>query len=126
MPADVQTSFESPQVEARSTLIFVGGFVVFVGVSLVLLRTFFVAWIVHEPTPSPRQTPEPRLETYSGQTRAAVDRREDRMASGFAWIDRAGGRVRIPVARAMAIIAARGSSAYDPPAPQSKPASAPP
>ena len=127
MAPDLRTSFESPQVEARAPVIYVGGFIAFVGVSLVLLRVFLIDWAANRPAPPPRPAPEPRLETHSGQTLAAIERAEREKASAYAWVDRSNGRVRIPIARALQLILARGSSAYEPlPQPKPQSPSAPP
>ena len=52
-------------------------------------------------------TPEPLLQTNPGQHLATMRRAEDSLLQGYAWIDRQSGTVRIPIARAMDLIAAQ-------------------
>lgn len=53
--------------------------------------------------------PTPRLQTDDGdQDTADMHAREDLLLENYSWIDRAQGRVRIPVSQAMQIIAQRG------------------
>ena len=69
------------------------------------------------PTPAafhPAEFPPPRLQSDPvGELRDYQAAQQARL-TGYAWADRERGLVHIPVARAMAMIAARGSGAYDP------------
>ncbi|UFN46926.1 hypothetical protein LPC08_12885 [Roseomonas sp. OT10] len=64
--------------------------------------------------PRPAVVPPPRLEARSAETRDAMAPEQRAQVEGYAWQDRARGLVRIPVARAMAILAARGDAAWAP------------
>jgi hypothetical protein len=55
------------------------------------------------PTP-----PAPRLETTSGEERGRINAAEEALLSQYAWVDRERGVVRIPIDRALDLIAARG------------------
>jgi hypothetical protein len=56
-----------------------------------------------------QQFPTPRLETDDGnQDLADLHEREDLLLSYYSWIDRSKGTVRIPIERAMELIAQRG------------------
>jgi hypothetical protein len=55
------------------------------------------------PTP-----PQPSLEVDSGALLGELRAAEDALLDGYGWIDREQGRVRIPIERAMQIIAERG------------------
>ena len=55
------------------------------------------------PTP-----PQPSLEVDSGALLGELRTAEDALLDGYGWIDREQGRVRIPIERAMQIIAERG------------------
>jgi hypothetical protein len=53
--------------------------------------------------------PTPRLQTDDGnQEIAEMHAREDLVLDNYSWIDRSSGKVRIPIARAMQIIAEHG------------------
>jgi hypothetical protein len=53
--------------------------------------------------------PTPRLQTDDGmQDLADLHTREDLLLDNYSWADREHGKVRIPIARAMALIAQRG------------------
>ena len=53
-------------------------------------------------------TPEPRLLVTPGQELKALRAAEDSMLKSYAWVDRKNGIVRIPVDRAIEILAQRG------------------
>lgn len=50
----------------------------------------------------------PPLEIHEGAGRAALDAAARQRLDGYAWVDRAAGRVRIPIDRAMQVLAERG------------------
>jgi hypothetical protein len=53
--------------------------------------------------------PEPRVQTDDGnQDIADLHRREDLLLEHYSWVDRSQGKVRIPIERAMELIAQRG------------------
>ena len=53
--------------------------------------------------------PTPRLQTDDGnQEIAEMHTREDLLLDNYSWIDRSSGKVRIPITRAMQIIAEHG------------------
>ncbi|MFN2387580.1 MAG: hypothetical protein ABR576_15080 [Thermoanaerobaculia bacterium] len=52
--------------------------------------------------------PEPRLERFPFATRESLRREEDSRLLGYGWVDRGSGVVRIPIERAMDLIAVRG------------------
>jgi hypothetical protein len=54
-----------------------------------------------------RQTPpSPRLQENPGRDLEALRARDQALLDGYAWVDRPSGRVRIPVERAMGLLAA--------------------
>jgi hypothetical protein len=57
--------------------------------------------------------PEPRLEVSPPANLAQVRAREKLELEGYAWIDRSAGQVRIPVVRAMQLLAERGLPVLD-------------
>ncbi|HJW14214.1 MAG TPA: hypothetical protein VJ776_05940 [Thermoanaerobaculia bacterium] len=55
-----------------------------------------------------RTPPEPRLEPQPLLPRQRLRAEEDTVLKSYAWVDRPGGIVRIPIDRAMELIAERG------------------
>jgi hypothetical protein len=58
---------------------------------------------------APREPPEPRLQANPAADLAALRASEEARLHGYAWVDRAAGRVRIPIERAMALLATDGT-----------------
>ncbi len=58
--------------------------------------------------PAAVQTPEPRLEPIIGQTLAEVRKHENEVLGSYGWVDRSGGVVRIPIERALELVAREG------------------
>lgn len=56
----------------------------------------------------PRIPPEPRLQSTPVKDLAAIRAEEDAVLNGYAWVDKEKGIVRIPVDRAIDILAQRG------------------
>ena len=52
--------------------------------------------------------PQPRLEASPQGDRIAIEAQAKARLEGYAWTDRAAGRVRIPIQRAMKIVADQG------------------
>jgi hypothetical protein len=52
--------------------------------------------------------PQPRLEVKPRDSLAALHAREDELLRSYGWTNRAHGVVRIPIDRAMALLAQRG------------------
>ena len=55
-----------------------------------------------------RLPPAPRLQVNPARDMAELRRAEDRVLKGYGWVDEAAGIARIPIDRAMAIVAERG------------------
>lgn len=70
------------------------------------------ALAARRPVEAPRNPeklfPEPRLERFPFATRESLRREEDARLSGYGWVDRGTGVVRIPIDRAMDLIVQRG------------------
>ena len=63
----------------------------------------------------PAAHPAPRLQTDPAADLRAFRKQQAQELEGYAWVDRERGLVRIPLDRAMGLIAGRGDAAYDPP-----------
>jgi len=59
---------------------------------------------------SAKAFPAPQLQLAPRQDLAEFRAREDRILHSYGWIDQTGGVVRIPISRAMELLAARGLS----------------
>ena len=87
-----------------------------------LVRWTFVADLAHDAAQSPpanpltvtygRQLPpEPRLQTHPIRDLRELRAAEDAVLNSYGWVDRKAGIVRIPIARAMELLAKRGVTA---------------
>lgn len=84
---------------------FFGGFAVVIALGWLLWRLSFPVpngGIVAIP-------PEPRLQPHPTLDLAVERRRETATLDGYAWVDRRAGIARIPIARAMQILADKGA-----------------
>jgi len=101
------------------------GLVALVVVSLVLVRVLFGYLAVREaetsPPPNPlaqsfgRQVPpEPRLQPHPLQDLQTLRAQEEALLTSYGWVDRKAGIVRIPVQRALELLAQRGLPARQP------------
>ena len=61
----------------------------------------------------PQLPPEPRLQISPSEDWAEMLRREQAVLNSYAWVDRSRCIVRIPIERAMELIAQRGLPAAD-------------
>jgi len=95
------------------------GMAVVTALVFVLMRWTYVSYFAREAAESPAANPlsssygrhlppEPRLQTHPVQDLAALHTAEDAVLNSYGWIDRQAGIVRIPIARAMELLAQRG------------------
>lgn len=117
---------EAPEVDNRVVIALVGGFVLFVAVSMTAIFLYLKADAPGAlkrpaeqqfPQPALQKAPQNDLQKFEDQQRAAL--------SGFGWVDQRQGIAKIPIQDAMRFILARGEHAYDPlqpPAPAAAPA----
>jgi hypothetical protein len=104
--------------EFSTTPIVVGGVLLalVVGLAVVVATWFQASWVgqplsLSQPpglaTPAlPPPPPEPRLEAEPGQQLRQVRAAEDQVLTSTAWVDRQAGIVRIPIDRALDLLAA--------------------
>lgn len=115
---------EPMDLSLRAVLWTTGGTAAFL---LASLAGLYVFWrLAQEPRsfPLPRQFGPPALQSDTAGDLRDFMARQRAALEGFAWVDRERGRVRIPVERAMAILAARGQAGWDPLQPAPQPAKA--
>ena len=82
-------------------------------VSYALFHYFYIAESRARPRPSPlsfsaEPAPEPRLSVDPGAELSAMRTEEDQALKNYGWIDREKGIVRIPIDRAIAVLAQKG------------------
>jgi hypothetical protein len=117
---------ESPAVSARAVLGASLGFLVFVILAMAGLRIFYLATVSGPIYRPPRPQTAPGVQADSPDDVARVVREQRAKLAGYDWSDRQKGVIRIPIERAMALIAARGMHGYDPLEPPPPAADAPP
>jgi hypothetical protein len=107
--------YEPSDVSVRAVLLVAVGIVVSVGLSALVLGAMLGLFeAARTPAPvSPLEQvelvpPAPRLEVRPLETLEQIRRREHALLEGYGWVDRERGLVRIPIERAMAILAERG------------------
>jgi hypothetical protein len=81
-----------------------------VGIVL-LMYALAHTWLRTTSPPIGTVPPQPRLQADPATDLAAERRREEGMLEGYAWVDRGRGVARIPVRRAMEILARDSGSA---------------
>src|SRR3989442_11068116 len=81
------------------------------------------------PRPLPQVEPEPPADLgarFAAQNLAAFRAQEDALLGSYGWVDKDLGRVRIPLAEAMRIVAERGLPSFLPTPPPAPAPTAPP
>ena len=110
-----ERGYEPSDIEVRRVLWIGVTFVVVVSLSAVLLGG--LVWLFEAASPpalvSPLEReelvpPAPRLEALPMETLEQVRGRENDLLRTYGWVDREAGIARIPIDRAMAILAERG------------------
>jgi hypothetical protein len=108
---------EVSDVQVRSIATFAVGLVILTGVVLLLTGWLFKHFAARQAEldvpASPlavtqEMPPEPRLEVVLDQVLREVRADEDVLLHGYGWVDRQAGIVRIPIDRAMTLLAERG------------------
>lgn len=111
---EAEAPLEAPDVTTWPVLLSVLGFFAFVAAALVALRIYY-NWDVHGPVVTPpRPYPEPRLQADPTADLRRFEAGQRARLTDYAWVDRTQGLVRIPIERAMALIAAQGAEGYAP------------
>jgi hypothetical protein len=107
---------ESQRLATRPiTLIGVGtGAALLLSLGALLLFFRMLAGDPRQGFPATERFPQPRLQSDPAADLRALQARQGAQLEGYAWVDRDRGLVRVPVERAMEVIAGRGSGAYGP------------
>lgn len=106
---------EKPEVDSRVVIATVGGFVLFVAVSMTAIFLYLKADAPGAlKRPNEQQFPQPALQKAPQNDLQKFEERQRAALSGFGWADKSQGLARIPIEDAMRLIVARGEHAYDP------------
>jgi hypothetical protein len=113
---DLQPGYELSDLKARNIALFAAALAI--TIALVLLVSYWLfefaaqqAEKEHLPSPlaSTREpTPEPRLQFHAPKELQEMRAAEDALLKNYGWIDQKAGIVRIPVDRAIELLAKRG------------------
>jgi hypothetical protein len=119
--------YEQTDVKPRGIVIFLIGLAIVVALSLVAMRFLFDAVVAREVRRDARATqaaapaasadripPEPRLQTAVRSDLDALRAHEDSVLTRYGWVSREAGVVRIPIDRAIELLAERGLPARAP------------
>jgi hypothetical protein len=113
---------ETIATSTRALWLFIAGMAMFIALSAFGLAGLY-RWFAASPgTPEPatplvperQQPPPPRLQTSPHRDIESFRAAEDRALSSYGWVDRNLGVVRIPIDRAIDIVAQRGLPARAP------------
>lgn len=105
---------EAPAVATRAVMLTATGFLVFVGISLVVLRIYFGERINQAVFVPPTSFAKPRLQTNDAGDLARLQADQRDRLNRYTWVDRAKGIATIPIEEAMKRVVARGADAYGP------------
>ena len=126
-PASVEAGHELQDLTPRQGAIALGALIVAVFLLVVVITVFEVLVVgpqghylpiapVVAKQPNVQPPPAPRLETANGQVLEQLHAQEDKLLNNYTWIDQGAGTVRIPIDRAIELIAQRGLPVQAPPA----------
>ncbi|MFQ5983182.1 MAG: hypothetical protein ACE5KS_07400 [Woeseiaceae bacterium] len=120
--ANAARGHETRDLSIRPIAMFGVGLAVVTGVVLLLMGVMFAYFSSIEQKldvpPSPlaetrRPTPEPRLQVDPAEDLKQMRAEEDAALNNYAWVDRQTGIVRIPIDRAIELLAERGLPTRD-------------
>jgi hypothetical protein len=106
--------FEAPGVRTRPVLLFALAAVALVVASIWMLAGVYQWQVPNRVLPPPEVFPLPRVQTHQAEQREQIEAEQRRRLTGYHWEDRNKGLLRIPIERAMQLIAQRGADAYAP------------
>jgi hypothetical protein len=105
------TRTEPEGVSARPVIYLAVGFLIFVAACLAGLFLYYRGFAGTRTRPKPEPFPAPQLQRTPLSDLENLKRKQQAQLTGYAWVDKDQGIVRIPIERAMQIVAARGGTA---------------
>ena len=112
--ADADVQLEPPGVSVRPVLFGALAAVLLVLAAVWGLNAVYDREVPSRTLPAPEQFPSPRVQTHQTEQLQELLAAQRRQLTGYAWADQNKTLVRIPIERAMDIIAQRGGEAYAP------------
>lgn len=111
-PAQGTVGYETRDVNARGVLYFVIGIFLLLAFTLVSMRWLFGYFYTTQPlgpaaspfADSRTLPPEPRLQVHPQADLDRVREGQEELLHSYGWVDRADGKVRIPIDRAMDLL----------------------
>jgi hypothetical protein len=105
---------EAPAIATRAVLFAAAGFLVFVGISLIVLHIYYGDRINQAIFVPPTQFAKPQLQIDAAADLAKLQSEQRGRLNRYAWVDRDKGIAAIPIEEAMKRVVARGADAYSP------------
>jgi hypothetical protein len=112
--ADTDTRLEPAGVSVRPVLFGAFACVVLMVGAIWGLNGIYDREVPDRTPPAPEQFPSPRVQTHQAEQLKDLLSAQRRQLTGYEWADQNKTLVRIPIERAMEIIAQRGAEAYAP------------
>lgn len=106
--------FPSPGVANRPVIAVAAGLMVMMLCGVLLMLGFYIWKVPDRTLPAPRQLPNPQVRTDERLLRQQLEAAQAERLAGYHWENPQKTLIGIPIERAMQILAARGSAAYDP------------
>lgn len=108
------SKLESPAVDLRGVGLAALGALVLVGGAIGVLLAVYRSQVPNQAPPAPASFPAPEVQAReTEQLRRLLAEQRARLA-GYGWANQQQGLVKIPIERAMQIIAQRGAKGFDP------------
>jgi hypothetical protein len=110
---------EQSEVSVRLIVVSLAGLAVatfFVFVLVVgIFRYFYDTYSTEEATKlsQPVIPPEPRIEVFPYEQLQQLRVKEDHILTTYAWVDKDGGKVRVPISQAIDMLAAKGLASHN-------------
>lgn len=111
---DADVHLESPGVSLWPVLLGAFAAIALVLAAIWVFNAVYDWQVPNRTLPAPEQFPSPRVQTREAEQRQDLLAAQRRQLTGYEWADQNKTLVRIPIERAMDIIAQRGAEAYAP------------
>lgn len=112
MPDEAETQMESWKVPARPALWLTAGFFALLAAVIAIAWGFYAYKVPDPKAPVRHPFPAPDLEVYLRHQNARLPNAPP--PSSYGWSDQARGRIRMPIERAMRVVAAREEQGWAP------------
>ncbi len=114
MPDNLTVHTEPDTISPVPVLAATIGFVIFAGLCIVGLLAYYNALVGPGLYVAPRPFPAPELQTFPLSDLEKLQAAQRARLERYGWIDQGKGLLRIPIKRAMEIVASKGASALAP------------